>query len=99
MRDRIAERLLRESDQLHGGIGTAPKFPQTGVLELLWRAWKRTRQAPYRDAVVKALDAMSQGGIYDHLGGGFPRYSDDARLLVPQFDKMHHEHAEHLELP
>src|SRR5262249_42321822 len=51
--NRIAERLLRETDQLHGGIGTAPKFPQTRVLELLWRAWKRTGQAPYRDAVVK----------------------------------------------
>ena len=45
MRDRIAERLLRESDQLHGGIGTAPKFPQTGVLELLWRAWRRRQFA------------------------------------------------------
>ena len=43
--DRIAERLLREVDQLHGGIGTAPKFPQTGILELLWRAWRRTSQA------------------------------------------------------
>jgi len=50
--DRIAERLLREVDQLHGGIGTAPKFPQTGVLELLWRAWKRSGQSPYRDAVL-----------------------------------------------
>jgi uncharacterized protein YyaL (SSP411 family) len=96
--DRIAERLLREIDQLHGGIGTAPKFPQTGVLELLWRAWKRTRQAPYRDAVVKALDAMSQGGIYDHLGGGFARYSTDARWLVPHFEKMLYDNAELVDL-
>jgi uncharacterized protein len=92
--DRIAERLLRETDQLHGGIGTAPKFPQTGVLELLWRAWKRTGQPPYRDAVVKALDAMCQGGIYDHLGGGFARYSTDARWLVPHFEKMLYDNAE-----
>ena len=98
VRDRIAERLLRESDQLHGGIGTAPKFPQTGVLELLWRAWKRTGQAPYRDAVVKALDAMSQGGIYDHLGGGFARYSTDARWLVPHFEKMLYDNAELVDL-
>jgi uncharacterized protein YyaL (SSP411 family) len=91
--DRIAERLLREVDQLHGGIGSAPKFPQTGILELLWRAWKRTRQAPYRDAVVKALDAMCQGGIYDHLGGGFARYSTDARWLVPHFEKMLYDNA------
>jgi len=96
--DGIAERLLRETDQLHGGIGTAPKFPQTGVLELLWRAWIRTRQPPYRDAVVKALDAMSQGGIYDHLGGGFARYSTDARWLVPHFEKMLYDNAELVDL-
>src|SRR6266478_1786406 len=96
--DRIAERLLREVDQLHGGIGTAPKFPQTGILELLWRAWKRTGQAPYRDAVLKALDAMCQGGIYDHLGGGFARYSTDARWLVPHFEKMLYDNAELVDL-
>ncbi len=96
--DRVAERLLREVDQLHGGIGNAPKFPQTGILELLWRAWKRTRQAPYRDAVVKALDAMCQGGIYDHLGGGFARYSTDARWLVPHFEKMLYDNAELVDL-
>jgi uncharacterized protein len=96
--DRVAERLLRETDQLHGGIGTAPKFPQTGVLELLWRAWKRTGQPPYRDAVVKALDAMCQGGIYDHLGGGFARYSTDARWLVPHFEKMLYDNAELVDL-
>jgi len=96
--DRIAERLLREVDQLHGGIGTAPKFPQTGVLVLFWRAWKRTGQRPYRDAVLKALDAMCQGGIYDHLGGGFARYSTDARWLVPHFEKMLYDNAELVEL-
>ena len=96
--DRVAERLLRETDQLHGGIGTAPKFPQTGVLELLWRAWKRTGQLPYRNAVVEALDAMCQGGIYDHLGGGFARYSTDARWLVPHFEKMLYDNAELVDL-
>jgi uncharacterized protein YyaL (SSP411 family) len=96
--DRIAERLLREVDQLNGGIGSAPKFPQTGILELLWRAWKRTGQPPYRDAVVKALDAMCQGGIYDHLGGGFARYSTDARWLVPHFEKMLYDNAELVDL-
>jgi uncharacterized protein len=96
--DPIAERLLREIDQLHGGIGTAPKFPQTGILELLWHAWKRSGQAPYRDAVVKALDAMCQGGIYDHLGGGFSRYSTDARWLAPHFEKMLYDNAELVDL-
>jgi uncharacterized protein YyaL (SSP411 family) len=96
--DRIAERLLREVDQLHGGIGSAPKFPQTGILELLWRAWKRTGQMPYREAALKALDAMCQGGIYDHLGGGFARYSTDARWLVPHFEKMLYDNAELVDL-
>jgi uncharacterized protein len=96
--DPIAERLLREVDQLNGGIGSAPKFPQTGILELLWRAWKRTGQPPYRDAVVKALAAMCQGGIYDHLGGGFARYSTDARWLVPHFEKMLYDNAELVDL-
>ncbi|MGH7115808.1 MAG: thioredoxin domain-containing protein, partial [Stellaceae bacterium] len=96
--DPIAERLLREIDQIHGGIGGAPKFPQCGILELLWRAWKRTGQTPYRDAVTKALDAMCQGGIYDHLGGGFARYSTDARWLAPHFEKMLYDNAELVDL-
>ncbi|HUC70662.1 MAG TPA: thioredoxin domain-containing protein [Stellaceae bacterium] len=96
--DPIAERLLRETDQINGGIGTAPKFPQCGIFELLWRAWKRTRQTVYRDAVIKALDAMCQGGIYDHLGGGFARYSTDARWLVPHFEKMLYDNAELVDL-
>ena len=96
--DPVAERLLREADQINGGIGTAPKFPQCGIFELLWRAWKRTRQPPFRDAVIKALEAMCQGGIYDHLGGGFARYSTDARWLVPHFEKMLYDNAELVDL-
>ena len=92
--DRIAERLLREVDPLNGGIGTAPKFPQSGIFELLWRAWKRTRQAPYKDAVTRTLTTISQGGIYDHLGGGWARYAVDARWLVPHFEKMLYDNAE-----
>jgi uncharacterized protein YyaL (SSP411 family) len=92
--DRIAERLLREVDPLNGGIGTAPKFPQCGIFELLWRAWKRTRQEPYREAVIRTLTTISQGGIYDHLGGGYARYATDARWLVPHFEKMLYDNAE-----
>jgi uncharacterized protein YyaL (SSP411 family) len=96
--DRIAERLLQGVDTVHGGIGTAPRFPQCGIFELLWRAWKRTGTEAYRDAVLKALDAMCQGGIYDHLGGGFSRYSTDARWLVPHFEKMLYDNAELIDL-
>jgi uncharacterized protein YyaL (SSP411 family) len=96
--DRIAERLLREVDPLNGGIGTAPKFPQCGIFESLWRGWKRTRQAPYREAVLRTLTTISQGGIYDHLGGGFARYSVDARWLAPHFEKMLYDNAELVDL-
>ena len=92
--DRIAERLLREVDPLNGGIGTAPKFPQCGIFELLWRAWKRTRLDPYRDAVQRTLTTISQGGIYDHLGGGYARYATDSHWLVPHFEKMLYDNAE-----
>jgi len=96
--DRIAERLLREVDPFNGGIGTAPKFPQCGIFELLWRGWKRTRQTPYRDAVLRTLTTICQGGIYDHLGGGFARYSTDARWLAPHFEKMLYDNAELIDL-
>ncbi|MEA2783081.1 MAG: uncharacterized protein QOK29_4625 [Rhodospirillaceae bacterium] len=96
--DRIAERLLQEVDQRHGGIGGAPKFPQASIFELLWRAWKRTGNARYRDAVYLTLTRMSQGGIYDHLGGGFARYATDAEWLVPHFEKMLYDNAALIDL-
>jgi uncharacterized protein YyaL (SSP411 family) len=95
---RAAERLLPEVDPVHGGIGQAPKFPQTPVLELMWRAWKRGGNQQFRDAVVLSLMRMSQGGIYDHLGGGFARYSVDAEWLVPHFEKMLYDNAQLIDL-
>jgi hypothetical protein len=92
--DRIAERLLREVDPLNGGIGSAPKFPQCGIFELLWRAWRRTRREPYREAVTRTLTTISQGGIYDHIGGGYARYATDTHWLVPHFEKMLYDNAE-----
>ncbi len=96
--DRIAERLVREIDPFNGGIGDAPKFPQTGFIELLWRAYKRTRQEPFRKAVALTLDHISQGGIYDHVGGGYARYAVDQRWLVPHFEKMLYDNAQLLAL-
>jgi uncharacterized protein YyaL (SSP411 family) len=93
-----AERLLPEVDPVHGGIGEAPKFPQTPVLELMWRAWKRSGNAQFRDAVILTLTRMSQGGIYDHVGGGFARYSVDAEWLVPHFEKMLYDNAQLIDL-
>jgi hypothetical protein len=96
--DQVADRLVREVDRAHGGIGHAPKFPQPGIFELLWRAWRRTGNEVYRDTVTLTLDNMCQGGIYDHLGGGFARYSVDAEWLVPHFEKMLYDNAQLVEL-
>jgi hypothetical protein len=96
--DQAAQALLGEIDAVHGGIGHAPKFPNTSALELLWRAGNRTRNPALRDAVTHTLERMCQGGIYDHLGGGFARYSTDAEWLVPHFEKMLYDNAQLLGL-
>src|SRR5216684_1322834 len=96
--DEVATRLLAEVDTVNGGIGSAPKFPQPAIFELLWRASKRGARQEFRDAVTLSLDRMCQGGIYDHLGGGFARYSVDARWLAPHFEKMLYDNAELIEL-
>ena len=94
----VAAHLLDEVDMVHGGVGGAPKFPQSSIFELLWRAWKRTGNERLRDAVTVTLTRMCQGGIYDHLGGGFARYAVDAEWLVPHFEKMLNDNAQLLEL-
>jgi uncharacterized protein YyaL (SSP411 family) len=71
--DQAAARLLGFMDLERGGTRGAPKFPQASLLEMLWRAGLRTGDARYRDAVLVTLRTMAQGGIYDHLGGGFAR--------------------------
>jgi uncharacterized protein len=96
--DRVARRLAREVDPFFGGFGSAPKFPNVPGFLLLWRAWLRTGQRPFLEAVTNTLDRMSQGGIYDHLGGGFARYSVDEEWLVPHFEKMLYDNAELIEL-
>ena len=96
--NRAAEQIVQEIDPRHGGIGTAPKFPQAPILNLLWRGFRRTGDETLRDAVLLTLDKMAQGGIYDHLGGGFARYSTDAAWLAPHFEKMLYDNAQLLEL-
>ena len=92
--DQIAERLAKNIDPVHGGFGRAPKFPNPSNLELLWRGWRRSGLAVCRDRVLLTLDAMCQGGIYDHVGGGFARYSTDEEWLVPHFEKMLYDNAQ-----
>ncbi len=91
--DRVAGRLVEEFDPVHGGFQGAPKFPQAAIYELIWRGWKRAGKEPLRQAITLTLDRICQGGIYDHLGGGFARYSTDAEWLVPHFEKMLYDNA------
>ncbi|MBX3440991.1 MAG: thioredoxin domain-containing protein [Planctomyces sp.] len=85
--------LLRTFDARYGGFGGAPKFPHPMDLRVLLRCWKRFGDADALDAARLTLDRMVAGGIYDHLGGGFHRYSTDARWLVPHFEKMLYDNA------
>ncbi|HEV2761162.1 MAG TPA: thioredoxin domain-containing protein [Acidimicrobiales bacterium] len=80
--------LLSRFDNAWGGFGPAPKFPQPDLLELLLRAHARDGNADTLAMVTVTLDAMAAGGMYDHLGGGFSRYSTDPQWLVPHFEKM-----------
>ncbi len=96
--DRAAVQLGGYIDQVHGGMKGAPKFPQPMLLEFLWRAGERTGEGRYFAAVNLTLERICQGGIYDHLGGGFSRYSVDERWLVPHFEKMLYDNAQLLEL-
>jgi len=97
--DRIADRLAGECDPVWGGFAQPPKFPSPYMFELLWRGWLRDRGEMKRfEAVTVALDRMCQGGIYDHLGGGFARYATDAHWLIPHFEKMLYDNAQLIDL-
>jgi uncharacterized protein YyaL (SSP411 family) len=96
--DAAAQQLTGLIDPHHGGTKGAPKFPQPMLLEFLWRAGQRSGQARYFNAVELTLEHICEGGIYDHLGGGFSRYSVDERWLVPHFEKMLYDNAQLLEL-
>jgi uncharacterized protein len=96
--DNAARQLGGIIDPVNGGTQGAPKFPQTALFELLWRAGQRTGEARYFAAVDITLNHICEGGIYDHLGGGFSRYSVDERWLVPHFEKMLYDNAQLLEL-
>jgi uncharacterized protein len=93
-----AEQLLNHIDMDKGGMGGAPKFPNTPVFELLWRACLQTGIAEYGRATEQTVERMCEGGIYDHLGGGFARYSVDAEWFAPHFEKMLYDNAQLLSL-
>jgi uncharacterized protein YyaL (SSP411 family) len=96
--DDIARQVAKLMDPQKGGLRGAPKFPQAALFELIWRAALRSNDAQLFQLVEVTLERLCEGGIYDHLGGGFSRYSVDERWLVPHFEKMLYDNAQLLEL-
>ncbi len=89
----LTSRMVQAVDPIHGGLEGAPKFPQWSFFWLLWRGAIRYGVEPAKAAVIATLTNICQGGIYDHLGGGFARYSVDKRWLAPHFEKMLYDNA------
>jgi uncharacterized protein YyaL (SSP411 family) len=95
---RTAGLLMRQRDPVNGGVGGAPKFPNAPIFRFFWSEYFRRNDPAARAAVRDLLSALCEGGIYDHLGGGFARYSTDAEWHVPHFEKMLYDNAQILEL-
>jgi uncharacterized protein YyaL (SSP411 family) len=91
---RTAEGMGRMFDFRHGGFGSQPKFPHPGACDFLLGRWFDTGEPWAAEIVHRTLTAMAHGGIRDHLGGGFHRYSVDERWIVPHFEKMSYDNAE-----
>ena len=96
--ERIARQVGGAFDPTNGGLRGAPKFPNGALYELVWRAGLRSGEPRFFDLIAHTLERICEGGIYDHLGGGFSRYSVDERWLVPHFEKMLYDNAQLLEL-
>ena len=100
--DPLTDRLLDEAarslgqffDPVHGGFGEGPKFPTVPPLSLLLRQTARTKDPSHQSLALLQLRTMAAGGIYDHLGGGFHRYSVDGQWLIPHFEKMLYDNAQ-----
>ena len=92
--DAAALQLLQRFDRVNGGFGHAPKFPTPHVLTFLLRQWKRDEEDSTLHAVELSLDAMRRGGLFDHVGHGFARYSTDTKWLLPHFEKMLYDQAQ-----
>jgi uncharacterized protein YyaL (SSP411 family) len=92
--DAAGRGLAAQHDADFGGFGGAPKFPQPMALEFLLRYAHRSGDQSALDIAVHSLERMARGGIYDHLGGGFHRYSTDGEWLVPHFEKMLYDNAQ-----
>ena len=95
---RVGDALRSAVDPVHGGLSGAPKFPNAPIFRFFWNEMFRRRDPSFGEALRAMLEAMNAGGIYDHLGGGYARYSTDSEWLVPHFEKMLYDNAQILEL-
>ena len=91
--DKIYQQLMAAADRLDGGFGHAPKFPQTYSIQLLLRFYHFFKHEAALEQALLSLNKMMRGGIYDHVGGGFCRYSTDGKWKVPHFEKMAYDNA------
>ena len=91
--EKAYQQFQSQFDSRHGGFGDAPKFPRSHTLSFLLRYWKRTGNSKALERVEKTLQEMAKGGMYDHIGGGFHRYSTDGEWRVPHFEKMLYDQA------
>ena len=91
---KAAEQIATAYDAENGGLGQAPKFPNPGVYELFLRHHHHSGTKRFLEMVTHTLNRMALGGIYDHVGGGFHRYSVDEKWLVPHFEKMLYDNAQ-----
>jgi uncharacterized protein len=89
-----AHQIAQYFDPVHGGFGTRPKFPHPAAVLFLIRRWQDTGEARWREIAERTLEGMARGGMHDHLGGGFHRYSVDERWIVPHFEKMSYDNSE-----
>jgi len=96
--EKIVEACVKQFDPHHGGFGQQPKFPHPAAIDLLMdfaqRSGKEVDAEKAKEAALITLEKMANGGIYDHLGGGFHRYSVDERWVVPHFEKMAYDNSE-----
>ncbi|HYF39589.1 MAG TPA: DUF255 domain-containing protein, partial [Gemmatimonadales bacterium] len=92
--DQAISQMARAFDQVNGGFGSQPKFPHPGAITLLLHRWYDQPSEHIRTMLDRTLQGMARGGVHDQLGGGFHRYSVDARWIVPHFEKMSYDNSE-----
>ncbi len=96
--DRAEAQMARAFDPAHGGFGSAPKFPHPAALVFLLHRWSDAPTPERRTIIDRTLQGMARGGMHDHLGGGFHRYSVDREWIVPHFEKMSYDNSELLRI-